>query len=53
MTQHALRSTYTWVPQQTWDREWTDKELYKKYKLTKDEIAYIESVIRPMGSSDE
>ena len=53
MTQHALRSTYTWVPQQAWDREWTDKELYKKYKLTQDEIAYIESVIRPMGSSDE
>lgn len=53
LTQHALRSTYTWVPQQTWDREWTDKELYKKYKLTKDDIAYIESVIRPMESSDE
>jgi site-specific DNA-methyltransferase (adenine-specific) len=53
MTQHALRSTYTWVPQQTWDREWTDKELYKKYKLTKDEIVFIESMIRPMESSDE
>ncbi len=47
-TQHALRSTYSWVPQQTWDRTWTDEELYKKYKLTKDEIQYIESVIRPM-----
>ena len=53
LTQDALRSTYTWVPQQTWDREWTDKELYKKYKLTKDDIAYIELVIRPMESSDE
>jgi site-specific DNA-methyltransferase (adenine-specific) len=53
LTQHALRSTYTWVPQQTWDREWTDKELYKKYKLTKDEIAFIESMIRPMDSADE
>lgn len=53
ISQHALRSTYKWVPQQSWDREWTDKELYKKYKLTKDEIAYIESMIRPMGGDDE
>lgn len=51
MTQHALRSTYTWVPMQTWDREWTDSELYKKYKLSKDEIDYIEAVIRPMEST--
>jgi site-specific DNA-methyltransferase (adenine-specific) len=48
ITQHALRSTYTWVPMQTWDRQWTDEALYKKYKLTKEEIDYIESVIRPM-----
>lgn len=53
MTQHALRSTYTWVPQQTWDRKWTDKELYKKYTLTQNDIAYIESVIRPMENNDE
>jgi site-specific DNA-methyltransferase (adenine-specific) len=48
LTQHALRSTYMWVPQQTWDREWTDETLYKKYKLTQEEISYIESIIRPM-----
>jgi site-specific DNA-methyltransferase (adenine-specific) len=53
LTQHALRSTYTWVPQQTWDREWTDRVLYKKYKLTKEEIEYIESMIRPMEVDDE
>ena len=52
MTQDALRSTYTWVPKQTWDRKWTDKELYKMYKLTKDEISFIESTIRPMDSND-
>ena len=48
LTQHALRSTYSWVPVQTWDRRWTDKALYKKYGLTKDESDYVESVIRPM-----
>jgi site-specific DNA-methyltransferase (adenine-specific) len=53
ISQDALRSTYTWIPQQTWDREWTDKELYKMYKLTKDEVAFIEAMIRPMESSDE
>lgn len=48
ITQHATRATYTWVPQQEWNRTWTDKELYKKYGLTKDEEEYIDSVIRPM-----
>ena len=52
LTQHALRSTYTWVPQQAWDRIWTDEALYKKYELTNAEIDYIESVIRPMDVSE-
>jgi site-specific DNA-methyltransferase (adenine-specific) len=53
ITQHALRSTYSWVPQQTWDRDWTDKVLFKKYGITKDEIAFVSSMIRPMGGDDE
>jgi len=53
ITQDATRSTYTWVPQQRWDRTWTDDELYKKYRLTKDDIAFIESRIRPMEARDE
>jgi site-specific DNA-methyltransferase (adenine-specific) len=53
LTQDALRSTYTWVPQQAWDRKWTDRELYKKYKFNKAEIEYIESMIRPMEVDDE
>ena len=53
ITQDAGRATYSWVPEQTWDREWTDKDLYKKYKLTKDEIAFIESMIRPMELDGE
>ncbi len=46
ITQHATRSTYKWVPQQTWDRTWTDQALYKKYSLTIADIAFIESMIR-------
>jgi site-specific DNA-methyltransferase (adenine-specific) len=53
ITQHALRSTYSWVSQQTWDRDWTDKELYEKYGITKDEVTFIDSMIRPMGDTDE
>jgi site-specific DNA-methyltransferase (adenine-specific) len=47
-TQDATRSTYTWVPQQSWDEPWTDERLYAKYGLTEEEIAYIEGMIRPM-----
>lgn len=50
ITQHALRSTYTWVPVQSWDQNWTDEALYEKYALTVEEINYIETVIRPMPS---
>lgn len=33
---------------QDFSKPWTDEELYRKYKLTKDEIAFIESMIKPM-----
>lgn len=52
ITQHALRSTYLWVPQQTWDRDWNDEMLYEKYSITKNEIEYINSMIRPMNDND-
>lgn len=48
ITQHATRSTYTWVPMQDFSKPWTDAELYKKYGLTDEEIAFIESMIKPM-----
>jgi site-specific DNA-methyltransferase (adenine-specific) len=53
ISQDAMRATYRWVPQQTWDREWTDKDLYKKYKLTEEEIDFVESMIRSMNADDE
>jgi site-specific DNA-methyltransferase (adenine-specific) len=52
ITQHALRSTYRWVPQQTWDKTWSDEVLYKKYGVTSAEIAYIESMIRPIEGAE-
>ncbi|MDH4120515.1 MAG: Eco57I restriction-modification methylase domain-containing protein [Deltaproteobacteria bacterium] len=53
ITQDAPRSTYSWVPRQSWDKTWTDEMLYEKYGITKNEIAFINSMIRPMGETDE
>ncbi|MCX6593258.1 MAG: Eco57I restriction-modification methylase domain-containing protein [Acidobacteria bacterium] len=52
ITQHALHSTYTWVPLQAWDRIWTDGELYMKYGITSEEQTHIESEVRPMKLDD-
>ena len=52
ITQHASNFTYTWVPLQTWDRRWTDAELYAKYALSSDQVEYIESQIKPMDLGD-
>lgn len=52
-SQDVFRSMYRWVPIQPWDRTWTDADLYKKYGITKNEIAFIESLIRPVGEGDE
>lgn len=46
ITQDTTRDSYTWVPQQTWDRTWTDAALYKRYGITRDEQAYIETMIK-------
>jgi site-specific DNA-methyltransferase (adenine-specific) len=47
-TQHATRNVYSFVPMQDFSKPWTDEELYAKYGLNEEEIAFIESMIRPM-----
>jgi site-specific DNA-methyltransferase (adenine-specific) len=47
-TQHAARGVYEFVPAQDFNEPWTDNKLYSKYGLTKDEITFIESMVRPM-----
>jgi hypothetical protein len=49
---NTTRRVYTFVPRQTWDRQWTDEELYAKYGVTENEIAFIEKVVRPMGAEE-
>jgi site-specific DNA-methyltransferase (adenine-specific) len=53
ITQHALRSTYSWVPVQAWDHVWTDADLCAKYGITDAEIAFIESMVRPVELNHE
>ena len=47
-TQDAPARVYSFVPVQDFDEPWTDEKLYAKYGLTNEEIAFIESMIRPM-----
>jgi len=47
-TQNAYKKVYSFVPIQDFSETWTDEKLYAKYGLTDDEIAFIDSMIRPM-----
>jgi site-specific DNA-methyltransferase (adenine-specific) len=45
---HITKGCFLFVPIQDFSESWTDEKLYKKYGLTEEEIAFIESLIRPM-----
>ena len=45
---HITRDSFCFVPMQDFSQPWTDEELYAKYGLTEEEIAFIESLIRHM-----
>ena len=47
-TQNAPKGVYSFVPMQDFSKPWIDEELYAKYGLTEEEIAFIESMIKPM-----
>ena len=47
-TQQMSKANFRFVPLQDFTKSWTDEELYKKYNLTDEEIAFIESMIKPM-----
>jgi site-specific DNA-methyltransferase (adenine-specific) len=52
MTQNMTRGSYAFVPDLGFSRAWTDVDLYLKYSLTTEEIAFIESQIKSMGITD-
>jgi site-specific DNA-methyltransferase (adenine-specific) len=49
---HITKDSYAYVPVLDMSVRWTDEALYKRYGLTKEEIAFIESKIRPMGDEN-
>lgn len=51
VSQDVSAKVYALVPLQDFSKPWTDEELYEKYKLNKKEIAFIESMIKPMDAS--
>ncbi|HAR20140.1 MAG TPA: restriction endonuclease [Cytophagales bacterium] len=50
-SQDITKDRFAFVPIEDFSEPWTDEKLYRKYSLTDDEIAFIESMIRPMDVS--
>jgi hypothetical protein len=55
ITQNITRDSYRFVPMLPTNRLWTDEDLYKRYGITPEQIAFIESLIaeRPSDESGE
>lgn len=54
MYSHGItKDTFEFVPILDMTKRWTDEKLYKRYELGKEEIAFIESKIRPMDEGEE
>lgn len=50
-TMQVNQNVFDLIPLVDFSKPWTDTELYKKYDLSADEIAFIESMIKPMENS--
>ena len=53
VTQHVTRGSFDFVPVQDFTKNWSDVDLYAKYGIIPEEIAFIESMVRPMSPQDE
>ncbi len=53
ISQDATQKVYSFVPVQDFSKPWTDEELYEKYGINDEEIAFINSMIRPMDVGGE
>lgn len=51
-TQNISKGVFAFVPVQNWSKSWSDEELYKKYGIDESEIAFIDSMIRPMEGDE-
>ncbi|MDR3172431.1 MAG: Eco57I restriction-modification methylase domain-containing protein [Treponema sp.] len=53
ISQNTMKNAYSFIPIQDFSEPWTDEKLYAKYGLTQEEIAFIESMIRPMKAEEK
>lgn len=52
ITQNITRSSYRFVPKLSMNHQWTDDDLYARYGITLDEIAFIRSLVAERPSND-
>ena len=51
-TQHISKSSFSFVPIEDMGHRWTDEELNRKYKLTSEEVAFINSSIKQWNEKE-
>jgi site-specific DNA-methyltransferase (adenine-specific) len=51
-TQDSPRGVYAFVPDLPLDRVWTDDQLFKRYGLTEDEVAFVVSQVAERPEQD-
>lgn len=47
-TQHITKERFAFVPSLPMSKVWTDKKLYAHFGITDEEVAFIETIVRPM-----
>ena len=52
-TQNISKDCFAFVPALPMTKVWSDEKLYAHFGLTKDEIAFIESIVNPVESENE
>ena len=52
ITQNITRDSYRFVPRLPTNRIWTDRDLYERYDITSDQVAFIESLIAERPSNE-
>lgn len=53
LTQNISRGMFTFVPAVDFTREWSDHDLYKRYKVNEEQRKLIEATVRSMDDADE
>lgn len=52
-TQHITKDRFSFVPLLPMTKVWSDEKLYAHFGLSDDEIAFINSIVRPMEADNE